>query len=79
MNLTDSQKRDLLNLYEIHCRTIGTYDYPNGKAVSLRCGKTLEKLGLVEWGNRYSVNRYKRWRITEKGIKVAEELISSLP
>ncbi len=76
MNLTDSQKRDLLKLYEVHRRTIGTYDYPNGKAVSLRCGKTLEKYGLVKWANQYSANRYKRWQITEKGIKIAKELIS---
>lgn len=47
----------------------------NGDAIKLRTGKSLAKFGLVVWGNQYSANRYKRWRITEEGIGKAEELL----
>jgi DNA-binding PadR family transcriptional regulator len=41
----------------------------------MRCGQSLERLGLVEWANQYSYNRYKRYRITEKGIEYVENVL----
>ncbi len=74
MKLTEAQKRDLLKANEVYQKTVGTYDYLDGRADRMRTGKTLAKLGLVEWVNQYSANRYKRYRITEEGIKVAKIL-----
>jgi hypothetical protein len=72
--VTDAQQRDLLRLYHTHLHTVTSYDWPKGRAIELRTGVALEMAGLVEWANQYSANRYRRWRITAEGIRVAEEI-----
>lgn len=75
MKVTDAQKRDLSWLYHVYRVTVGSYDWrENGESLRLKTGKSLERLGLVEQANRYSANRFKRWRLTEAGKKLCEEL-----
>lgn len=75
MNLTEAQTRELLRLYQVHIKTVGTYDWPDGKVLRLRTGKYLAEKGLVKIGNAGSANRYPKWRITEQGMKIARNLI----
>lgn len=72
--LTDAQVRELTKLYQIHQKTVGTFDWPKGMSIRLRTGKSLEKMGLVYHANKYSANRYMRWGITEEGIKAITDL-----
>jgi len=74
-DLTPAQTKELLRLYTIYKRTVGSYDWPKGMSLRLRSGKRLAWLGLVEQANLYSANRYRAWRITDEGVKVAEAIL----
>ena len=74
IKLTEAQMRELKALSEIHHKTVGTFDWSKERAVRLRTGKSLEKLGLVYHANKFSANRYKRWGITEKGILLVNQM-----
>jgi hypothetical protein len=76
ITLSESQKRDLLHVYSNYVNN--SADYPNGRADSLKCGTTLERLGLVKWDNQYTANRFKRWSITENGIDLSKELFKDI-
>lgn len=65
--LTPARRADLERCVAIWRKTNGTYDYPNGNAIELRTGRALERMGLVELGNRFSNNRRRRWLPTEAG------------
>jgi len=58
-----------------HLATAGTYDYPHGDAIRLRTGRALARRGLVEVGNRWSANRYTRWRPTSAGIALVKAVL----
>lgn len=77
VKLTDTQLRELTKLYHIHRDTVGTFDWPKGRSIRLKTGKSLEKMGLAYHANKYSANRYKRWGITEEGIRIVSELEKS--
>lgn len=59
--------RDLRRSVDVWRKTVGTFDYPEGRSVRLRTGRALAKRGLVELGNGGSANAYRAWRPTPKG------------
>ena len=68
--LTFSQYRDLERCVRRYRATAGTYDYPNGDAIALRCGRSLAHRGLVWWANQGTANRRKRYLPTSAGLEL---------
>ncbi len=78
--LTGPMRADLLLLAELYARLAGTNDCPDlrGPAEALRTGRALEVRGMVELGNRWSVNHQPRWWLTEAGFVVVSVHIPAL-
>lgn len=71
---TPAQLADLRRCIARCDETKGAFDYPNGDAIALRTGTSLERRGWVVWANRFSANRRKRWLPTDVGRAALAEV-----